>query len=222
MGDVGNRVFVHPAGQRAACPVGKALGLVDRRARQFRDQLFVAHLVAEPADHRRDLGIEDRRGDAAVEVVENLDVLARGVEHLEHAGVAHQREQRRQIDVRRQRIDRRRLVRRGNLHQAQARPERGVAHEFGVDGDVARSRQPLAKGAKRPGVGDEMHGRVYTRFGSGGKGNLAGPPASLDKPRRPCALARAPKPGPGRRHPVSSLQKIEGENDARLSHAHMR
>ena len=176
MGDVGDRVVVHFPRQGPARPIGEALRLVYRRARQLRDQPVVAHLVAEPADHRRDLGIEDRPRNAAVEMVEDLDILARGVEHLEHRGIAHQPEKRRQIDVRRHRVDRRRLVHRGKLHQAQARPIRAVAHELGVDGDVTRGREPIAKGAKGPGVGDEMHGRVYTRFHIGGKATPGRPP----------------------------------------------
>ena len=175
MGDVGNRVVVHLAGQGTARPVGETLRLVDRGARQLRDQFLVSHLIAEAANHRRDLGVEDRRGDMAVEVMEDLDVLARGMEHLEHAGIAHQGKQRGQIDIRRQRVHRRRLVRRGELHQAETRPEGAVPHEFGVDGDGARGREPFAQGAKGPGVGDEMHGRVYTRFRMGGKATPEAP-----------------------------------------------
>ena len=76
------------------------------RAGDLLDELVVGHAVAEAADHGGDLGVEDRMRDQAAAVEDDLDVLAGGVEDLGHRLVGHQREERRKVDVRRQRIDR--------------------------------------------------------------------------------------------------------------------
>ncbi len=59
--------------------------------------------------------------------------------------VGHKSEQRGQIDPRRKRVDRNRLLGAGNLHEAQNRPIGPLAHEFGVDRNKARANLPLAK-----------------------------------------------------------------------------
>ena len=75
---------------------------------------------------------------------DDFDVLARGVEHLEHALVRHQFEERREIDAGRQRIDHHGLVAARHLRHAQQRIVGGLAQEFGVDGDEGLARQSLA------------------------------------------------------------------------------
>ncbi len=69
------------------------------------------------------------------QVEDDLDVLARRVEDLGHLLVAHQREERREVDVGRQRIDQRGDAGRRHLDQADLRPIGGLADELGVDGD---------------------------------------------------------------------------------------
>jgi hypothetical protein len=85
------------------------------------------------------------------------------VKDLEHAGVGHQRQQRSEVDAGRQRIDERRLVRPGDLHQAELRPVGLVAHEFGVDGDEIGPRLGVAEGGERGGRLDNLHGRPIHR-----------------------------------------------------------
>ena len=50
-----------------------------------------------------------------------------------------------------QRIDDRRLVGLGHLDQAELRPEGGLAHEFGVDGDEVELASAVAEGGERRG-----------------------------------------------------------------------
>ena len=85
--------------QRAVRPVGKAHGFIDPRLGQLRDQRFIAHRFAKAADHGGDLGIEHGLRDLAGHVVENLDILTGGVEHLEGGAVVQEVEQRLQIDA---------------------------------------------------------------------------------------------------------------------------
>ena len=68
-------------------------------------------------------------------MVEDLDVLASGMEHLDHARVAQQRKQRLEIDVG-HRIDNRLDAGGSELDQAQPRPIGLVAHELRIDGDI--------------------------------------------------------------------------------------
>ena len=68
-------------------------------------------------------------------VPDDFDVLPRGMEHLHHLLVRHQREERREIDARRERVDHHGLVGDGHLRHAQQRIVGGLAQEFGVDGD---------------------------------------------------------------------------------------
>ena len=81
--------------------------------------------------------------DEAGAVPDDFDVLARGVEHLEHALVAHQFEERLQIDAGRERIDHHGLVGARHLRDAEQRIVGGLAQEFGVDGDEGMARQAL-------------------------------------------------------------------------------
>ena len=81
-------------------------------------------------------------------VPDDFDVLAGGVEHLEHVLVRHQVEERLEIDAGRERIDHHRLVARRQLRHAEQRVVGGLAQEFGVDGDEGVARQPFA--GRRP------------------------------------------------------------------------
>ena len=80
---------------------------------------------------------------------DDFDVLAGGVEHLQHALVRHQFEERLEVDAGRQRVDHHGLVGARHLRHAQQRIIGGLAQEFGVDGDEgvaapgARRRRPV-------------------------------------------------------------------------------
>ncbi len=124
-------------------PVAEPVRLVDRSAGQRRDDRIVAHLVAEPRDHGGDLGVEQRLRHIAETQHEDLDVLARGMEHLHHRLVGEQFAERGKVDVGRLRVDHRDLMRAGQLHDAEFRPVGALAHEFGIDGDeFLRSEAP--------------------------------------------------------------------------------
>ena len=135
MRHVGQRIDELLFRQRAMPPVGEARRLVELRAGDLLHQLVVGDAVAEAADHGRDLRVEDRMRDQPAEMEDDLDVLPRGMEDLDDGLVGHQREERLQVDVGRQRIDQRGHAGRRHLDQAELRPEGGFADELGVDGD---------------------------------------------------------------------------------------
>ena len=157
MDDIGERVVDLSFGQGPMRPVGKARGFVQGRAGQPLDQCLVADRVAEAAHHRGHLGVEDGVRHIAGQMKEDLEILARRVEHLEGRRVGHQRQQRRQIDPFGQRVDRHRFLRAGHLHDAEDRPIGALAHELGIDGSELRAFLPDAEGGKRVGVGDQLH-----------------------------------------------------------------
>ncbi len=95
---------------------------------------------------------------------DDLDILASGMEDLQHALVRHQCEERREIDVGRQRVDDQSLVRARHLHHAQDRVIGAFAQKLGVDGHARMLRQPGAGLRKRIGGGDRLH---VSRFFSG-------------------------------------------------------
>ncbi len=128
---IGELVFA----ERPVAPVGEARRLVDRMAGDAPDQLVIGDRFAEAAHHGRDLRIEDRMRKDAAEMPDDLDVLARGVEHLHHALVGHQREEGREVQPRRFRVDDHRFVAAGDLDDAELRPVGRLPHELGIDGD---------------------------------------------------------------------------------------
>ena len=84
---------------------------------------------------------------AAGGVVDDLDVLSAGVEDLEDVLiVSEQIKQRRQVDARGQRVDRRGLFLICDLHQAQFGPIGVFAHELSVDGNEFGLCETLADG----------------------------------------------------------------------------
>jgi len=68
-------------------------------------------------------------------VEDDFDVLPRGMENLDHLFVRHQAEERREVQPRRKRVHKRRVVGRSHLDKAQFRPERRFADELRVDRD---------------------------------------------------------------------------------------
>ena len=99
MGDVGDRIVHLLGGQRPARPVGKAVGLVRPVAGDALDQLVIGNAIAIAEHHGRHLGVEDRVGNGAGLVPDDLDVLAGGVEDLQHRLVAHQIEERLEVEA---------------------------------------------------------------------------------------------------------------------------
>ena len=156
VGHVPHRIVELPLVERAAAPVGEARALVELHARHALDQVGIADLLAHAERHRRNLGIEQRVGGAAGQVMDDLDILPAGMHHLQHVLVGdHQVEQRLEIDARRQRINRGSFLPVRDLHKAELRPIGVLAHEFGINRDEIAPRQPSAELGKGRGVGDE-------------------------------------------------------------------
>ncbi|MGY3649014.1 hypothetical protein ACVWW2_004305 [Bradyrhizobium sp. LM4.3] len=149
-------------GQRPARPVGKAVGLVGPVAGDLLDQRVVGDAVAVAEHHGRDLGVEHRvRNDVGL-VPDDLDVLAGGVEHLQHALVGHQLEERLEVDALGQGVDDDRFLGAGHLHHAQQRVIGGLAQELGIDCYDGVLGQPAAGSRKVSGGGNQIHERPMT------------------------------------------------------------
>ena len=112
---------------------------------ELADQGLVAGGVAKAAHHCRDLGVEQGCRNRTRQVEENFDVLPRRVKHLQRALGRHQRQERRQVDPGRQRVDRGGFLGAGDLHQTQDRPISALAHKLGVDRDKIGALLPCAK-----------------------------------------------------------------------------
>ncbi len=143
IGHVAERVFELFLAQGAARPIGEARSLVEVGIEQLLDQHAVARRLAEAAHHGRELGVEDGVGNGAREVVDDLDVLAGGVEHLEHPLIAHQLEEGRQVELGGERVDDDLGLAAGHLNEAETGPEGRFAHELGVDRDKIGLGQTL-------------------------------------------------------------------------------
>ena len=171
VGDIGDGVFRLARRQRPQRPVGEARTLVDARLGQLADQRLVGDLVAEAAHHRRHLRIEHRlRQHAAHQPVEDLQILAGGMKHLQNLRCLHHPEQRREIHAGGQRINRHRLIATRNLHETELRPVGALAHEFGIDRDRVSGQEPLAKGLKFRELCDQGHRRQAILPAGRGKG----------------------------------------------------
>jgi hypothetical protein len=129
------------------------------------DQVRIADLLAHPHRHRRDLGVEQRVGRLAGEIVDDLEVLAAGVEDLEHILIVDQQvEQGLQVDaLALGSIAAASLV--GDLDEAELRPIGAFAHELRVDatkGDLARRAQSAARVALSVIKRMNVHGFVHS------------------------------------------------------------
>ncbi len=131
--------------QRPARPVGEAAGLVQVDAQHLAHQGVIGDLLAKARGHAGDLGVEQGHGDHA-QIVEDLHVLAGGVEHLFDSLVGEQGQERREVDPVGQGVDHRAVAGTGDLDQAKPGPVGGFAHELSVDGDEGIFGDPVAEG----------------------------------------------------------------------------
>src|SRR4029453_15095568 len=164
----------------------------------------VAHRLAESAHHGRALRVEDRGGGDPWQVIHDLQVLARGVKNFQHACRDHELQEGRKVEAGGKTVDQKLGFPRRDLDQAEPRPERLLAHEFGVDGDKGCASQAGASVREVFGCGDEVHrGPVYPKGARPAKGateqkfvsNRPSHPlqqgaARLDNKRLPCAVPR--------------------------------
>ena len=109
--------------------------------------------------HGGDLGVEQRMRNRLGAVPDDFDILAGGVKHLQYALIAHQIEERGEVDVGRQRVDHHGFFRTRQLRDAEQRVIGGFAQEFGVD----RDERVLAKAL----TGGGQLARRFDRFHSG-------------------------------------------------------
>lgn len=130
--------------QRTLQPVraGFTLGQVD--VQHLRNQARVAHGEAQVQVGSGQLGIEQRRRQAAGQAQQDFEVLAAGMQHLEHSRVFQQCGQGLPV-VDGQRVNQVGAHAVANLQQACNRIEGVDPHEFCVEGD---ERQLLPLGAK--------------------------------------------------------------------------
>ena len=160
MGDIGQRVGLLRLAQRAARPVGEARGLVERLARDLAHKRLIADLIAEAADHRRDLRVKERAGKNVALDKEDFKILPGRVEDLHRTFVAEEVIDRVQRQVLGQGVDQDRFARltgKGHLDQAELGIIRPFTQEFGVDGDVGLGLGGFAKAGKVFGRGDRAH-----------------------------------------------------------------
>ena len=127
------------------------------------DELVIADRIAEAADHRRDLRVEDRMRDQPAAMVDDLDVLPGGMEHLEHLLIRHQLEERLEVDALGQRVDHDRFLGACHLNDAEQGIVGGLTQEFRIDGDDWMSGETGAGcGEFRSGC-NQIHERSITR-----------------------------------------------------------
>ena len=162
--------------QRSPRPVREAGRLVDMRARDALYQLIVGDLVAIAQGGGSDLRVEDRVRHGARILEHDLQVLPRGMEDLHHVRVCHQRVERREIDVRSEGVDDRRLLVRRDLNEAKLGVVCGLAQELRVHGDKGRARQALAQHRKglRGGYGFQVLERAGERLLAWAHGSAVG------------------------------------------------
>ena len=154
MGDVGNRIIDLAFVERPPAPVSEPGALVEAVTEHRFDEVGIADLLAVTERHRRDLRVEQRRRDLAGQIVDDFQVLAAGVEDLEHVVILHQQvEQRPHVEVGLG-VDRRRLFRACDLDQAQLGPIGVLAHELGVHGDERVLGEALDQLCERRAFGD--------------------------------------------------------------------
>ena len=99
------------------------------------NKAVVTDLIAVPEHHRRDLRIKEWQRKLTHFLDEDFQILMRRVKHFRDAGVGKKGPERRQLDVRRQRVDGGGSRSVANLDQAKLRVIGLLAHEFRVDGE---------------------------------------------------------------------------------------
>ena len=155
--DVGDRVAELRRRERTPRPVGEAVRLVEVVAGDAGDKLVVGDRITIAQDHGGDLGVDERGRNHVRPMPADFDVLPGGMEDLDHVGVGHQFEERRQVDALGERIDHDGLFGRGQLRHAQDRVIGRFALKFGVDRHEGVTCEPLAGLGQFLGLGDWLH-----------------------------------------------------------------
>jgi hypothetical protein len=90
VGDVGDRIVDLALVERTAGPVGEPRTLVEIMAKDAFDEVRIADLLAIAERHRRDLRVEQRVRHFAGQIVNDLQILAAGMEDLQHVVIPDQ------------------------------------------------------------------------------------------------------------------------------------
>ena len=117
--------------QRPPLPVGATVALGQLHLQLLVHQLAITHLFAMAQQRCGGLGIEQGRGQLAAQLLEDLQVLARGMKHLHRAGAIEQIQQWRPA-LQLQHIHRCRHLAIAYLHQAELGIIGLLANELGV------------------------------------------------------------------------------------------
>ena len=229
-----------PRRQGPMRPVGEARDLVETGADDLRDQAIVGHRFTEAADHGGDLGVEDRRGQLAEKVEEDLQVLSGRMEDLQHLRIGQEPAQGGQVDAIGQGVDGDRVLGRTDLNQAELGPVGRVPEKLSIDGKEVSGGLALAEGRQFPRCRRSRSWRSYTRKPVDRKGPPGwlrnGPGQSRFRPGLPAFAGIGPGldkaagsvPFPGGPAGCSGLQKYQriaqnsrGKSDASLPHPHL-
>ena len=133
------------------------------------DKPVVTDLIAMPEHHRRNLRIEQWQRKLSHFLDEDFQILMRRVKHFGDAGVCKKAPERRQFDVRRQRVDGGGGRSVANLDQAKLRVVGLLAHEFRIDCEELGAMQLRDKRFELGSGGDH----VLAWCGVGGRGAAA-------------------------------------------------
>ena len=163
---IGQRIFLLRIGQGAARPVGKARGFVDLLLGDPLDEGLIADLFAKAADHRGDLRVKQRLGDHPGVDKEDLQILTRGMEHLDHRGVAEKLVKRGKVNALGQRVHQDGgaivLARHGKLDQAELGIIGTFAKKLGIDGHIIMAGRCHAEVCQFLGRGYRSHVTLLT------------------------------------------------------------
>ncbi|MNZ29718.1 hypothetical protein D3C78_469720 [compost metagenome] len=154
---LGGVAHLHLA-QRTLQPVGTGFVLRQLDAQQLLDQARVAHGEADVQVTGGDLGVEQRLRQAAGQAPEHFQILAAGVQHLDHGRIVQQCGEGRPV-ANLQRIDQPYCLAVADLQQRRDRIEGVDPHELGIQGN----ERPTAPGTA-----------------AGGKGRVVQDPADID------------------------------------------
>ncbi len=120
-------------------------------------ELIIGDGIAVAQHHGRNLGVDDRGGDDAGLMPADFDVLAGGMEHLDHVRVRHQREEGSEIDAAGERIDDHRLVEARHLRDAKLWVIGALAQELRIDRHEGVPRHARAGVREFLGRRDRLH-----------------------------------------------------------------
>jgi hypothetical protein len=147
IGDIGDRIFSLGRQKRTPRPIREARGFIEPDFRDGLNKIAIGDLIAEAADHRGDLGIEQRRRDQFCKIPNNFKILTSRMKDFRRLLVGHQLEKGRKIQPFGHRIDSHGFFFRRELHEAETRPEGRFPQKFGIDGDEGLGRKAAADGA---------------------------------------------------------------------------